>query len=258
MKNKYIHIIVLIIGFIFNGCTGNPSEVQKIFQTDDTAHIQSNYHKSIKLLLEYKKQLDKKNPNSYNKRFSQHLIENIKSSRDHIVLHTSTGKVLRHYVEYFKYAFDTTSYVQYRNDYLIIGMYKLIHSIYVMEKQHKFLAYEYDIVRLKNGYKNLQTLHWKIRHSKDTKGNYIFHTWQKNWQIELLTKYNIKSSLDYRQIKDLTSIKNSSESIFNSSDCYFSKTLNKIIYNVENSIGIIDLTPEELTKEVLRSAMFIL
>ncbi len=258
MKTKYVYITVLIIGFLFNGCTGNPSEVQKIFQTDDTAHIQSDYHKSIKLILEYKKKLDKKNPNGYNKRFSYHLIENIQSSRDHIILHTSKGKVLKHYVEYFNYAFDTTNYVQYRNDYLIIGMYKLIHSIYMMEKQHKFISYEYDVDRLKNGYRNLQTLHWKISYNKYPNGNYIFNTWQKEWQIELLKQYNIKKLLDYRQIQKLPTIENSKESIFNPSDCTFSKLLNKIIYNVENSIGIIDLTPEELTKEVLSSAMFIL
>jgi len=252
---KYILIAMLIL---FTGCTSSTSGVKKIFQTDDSSYLQTNYSNIIKLILKYKVKLDKRNPSAYNKQLNNQLIRAMKSSQNNIVLYTQDNKVLTNYVDYFNYAFDTSKNIKNRNDYLIVGLYKLVHDIYLMNKNHKFTSYEYDLKKLQKGHKNLQILRWKINNSKSKNGKYLFYTWQQNWQIELQNSYNKDKYIDYENIKNLVYIKNKKESIFNHSNSSFDMVLNKIIFNLENSISILDMTSEELTKEILKSAMFII
>ena len=252
---KYILIAMLIL---FTGCSSSSSGVKTIFQTDDSSYLQTNYSNIIKLILQYKTKLDKRNPSAYNKQLSYQLRLNIKSSKNKIVLYTQDKRALNSYVDYFNYAFDTKKDIKNRNDYLIVGLYKLVYDVYLMKKDHKFTSYEYDLKRLEKGHKNLQILKWKINHTKDKNGRYLFYTWQQNWQIELLDKYNKNNYIDYANIKNLVYIKNKKESLFNSSNSSFDVVLNKIIFNLENSISILDMTSEELTKEILKSAMFII
>ena len=252
---KYILIAMLIL---FTGCTSSSSGVKKIFQTDDSSYLQTNYSNIVELILQYKVKLDKRNPSAYNKQLNNQLIRAMKSSQNNLVLYTQEKKVLTNYVDYFNYAFDTTKDIKNRNDYLIVGLYKLVHDIYLMNKNHKFTSYEYDLKKLQKGHKNLQILRWKINNSKDKNGKYLFYTWQQNWQIELENNYNKDKYIDYENIKNLVYIKNKKESLFNPSNGSFNMVLNKIIFNLENSISILDMTSEELTKEILKSAMFII
>ena len=252
---KYILIAILVL---FTGCTSSGIGVKKIFQTDDSSYLQTNYSNIVKLILKYKVKLDKRNPSAYNKQLNNQLIQAIKSSQNHIVLYTQENKVLTNYVDYFNYAFDTSKNIKNRNDYLIVGLYKLVHDIYLMDKNHKFTSYEYDLKKLQKGHKNLQILRWKINNTKDENGKYLFYTWQQNWQIELENSYNKNKYIDYANIKNLVYIKNKKESVLNHSNISFDMVLNKIIFNLENSISILDMTSEELTKEILKSAMFII
>ncbi len=252
---KYILIAILVL---FTGCTSSSIGVKKIFQTDDSSYLQTNYSNIVKLILKYKVKLDKRNPSAYNKQLNNQLIQAIKSSQNHIVLYTQENKVLTNYVDYFNYAFDTSKNIKNRNDYLIVGLYKLVHDIYLMDKNHKFTSYEYDLKKLQKGHKNLQILRWKINNTKDENGKYLFYTWQQNWQIELENSYNKNKYIDYANIKNLVYIKNKKESVLNHSNISFDMVLNKIIFNLENSISILDMTSEELTKEILKSAMFII
>ncbi|MEA3553511.1 MAG: hypothetical protein U9R39_03790 [Campylobacterota bacterium] len=252
---KYILIAMLVL---FTGCTSSSSGVKKIFQTDDSSYLQTNYSNIVTLILQYKIKLDKRNPSAYNKQLNNQLVKAIKSSQNNIVLYTQESKVLINYVDYFNYAFDTSKNIKNRNDYLIVGMYKLVHNIYLMNKNHKFTSYEYDLKKLQKGHKNLQILRWKINNTKDKNGKYLFYTWQQNWQIELENQYNKNGYIDYVGIKNLKYLKNKKESLFNPSNSSFNMVINKIIFNLENSISILDMTPEELTKEILKSAMFII
>ncbi|MEA3498847.1 MAG: hypothetical protein U9R16_07305 [Campylobacterota bacterium] len=249
--------ILLVILLLFSGCTASKSGVKKIFQTDDSSYIQKDYEAIVKLILEYKRKLDKRNPSAYNKQFSLQYVNDIKLSKN-IIFTNSHNKKLINYVDYLNYAFDINVDVKYRSDYLIVGLYKLIYDIYLMKKKHKFISYEYDLKKLQNGYKNLQILQWKIANAKGKDGKYLFYTWQQNWQIELLNQYNKNGYIDYAGIKDLLYIKNKKESLFDVSNNSYKMTLGKIIFHLENSINILDMTPEEVTKEILKSSMFIL
>ena len=251
---KYMLIIVLIL---FTGCV--PSNgVKKIFQTDDSSYLKIHYTNIKELILQYKVKLDKRNPNAYNKQLNKQLVDAINLSKNNIVLYTQDRTTLINYVDYFNYAFDTTRDIKNRNDYLIVGLYKMIYDMYIMSKKHKFISYEYDIKQIQKGYKNLQILKWKINNNKDKNGKYLFYTWQLNWQIELENNYIKNGCIDYKNIKNLRYIKNHKESLFDKSNDSFNMLINKIIFNLESSISILDMTTEKLTKEILKGAIFIL
>ena len=106
--------------------------------------------------------------------------------RDVIILSTNLNK------DYFDIAFLDKN-IKYRNDYLILGLYYMVYDSFSIKKGHKFAALSFDVNRLQKLYKNLQILKWKLKSSKNSKGNYYFVTWQNNWQLELKRKNSIKS-----------------------------------------------------------------
>jgi len=249
--------MLIIVLILFTGCV--PSNgVKKIFQTDDSSYLKIHYTNIKELILQYKVKLDKRNPNAYNKQLNKQLVDAINLSKNNIVLYTQDRTTLINYVDYFNYAFDTTRDIKNRNDYLIVGLYKMIYDMYIMSKKHKFISYEYDIKQIQKGYKNLQILKWKINNTKDKNGKYLFYTWQLNWQIELENNYIKNGCIDYKNIKNLRYIKNHKESLFDKSNDSFNMLINKIIFNLESSISILDMTTEKLTKEILKGAIFIL
>ncbi len=77
----------------------------------------------------------------------------------------------------------------------------MIFDAYKMDEKHQFSAIEYDKEKMIKLYEYLQIVRWKIRTAKDDKENYLFNTWQNNWQLELAKKYkgdyNIINELSY-------------------------------------------------------------
>ena len=71
-----------IISFVFtilllSGCTNSSPKVKEFFQTDNATHIQNDYKEIISLLIQYKKKLDLRNPQSYDKQFSYHIYNEL-------------------------------------------------------------------------------------------------------------------------------------------------------------------------------------
>ncbi|MCP4970392.1 MAG: hypothetical protein GY932_07355 [Arcobacter sp.] len=91
------------------------------------------------------------------------------------------NNTLDNYKDYLQIAFSK-DYIPCRNDYLILGLYYLVYDLYDIEDSHKVIALEYDKNKLHKLYKNLQVIKWKIKVNRDFKGNYLFKTWQNNWQ----------------------------------------------------------------------------
>jgi len=103
-------------------------------------------------------------------------------------------------------------------------------------------------------YEYLQVIRWKIRTNKDKKGDYLFNTWQNNWQIELEKKY----INDYNIINNLEYIKSKKESIYEHSNFSFEIVLSKIITNVEHSLRKINVEPYEMGFSAIKSFVFII
>lgn len=249
IKNSFI-IISLVL--FFNGCGFNKQSIQSIARTNSSSEIVKYKDEIILSLLKYKKKLDLRNPNSYNKKLSKNIKFQIQTNQDYISI-LQNGKKLKTYNEYLHYAFLEEKIIN-RNDFLILGLYKLIYKAYSLDDKHKFTALEHNEYELLKLYEYLQVLRWKIRTKKDMNGNYLFNTWQNNWQLELLNK----DKSDLNIIKDLEYIKTNKETIFSYSNFTFEVLLSRILLNVEYTLRKINIEPYEMSTQAIRSFIFIL
>ncbi|MDZ7820238.1 MAG: hypothetical protein U5K55_17290 [Aliarcobacter sp.] len=253
MKLKTSQIIFLVfIGIFFQACAFNKSSLKNIAQTSSASQIEEYKVEILESLIKYKNKLDLRNPSAFNINLKEEIINQIKTNQDYIYL-TQDGKKLESYEDYFYYAFLDKN-LNNRNDLLIIGLYKLIYKAYAMEREHQFVAFSYDKNEMQNLHKYLQIIRWKIKTAKNTKGEYLFNTWQNNWQIELEKKYKG----DYNIINDLEYIKLEKESIYDYSNFSFEIVLSKIIVNVEYTLKKINVEPFEMGFGALRNFIFVL
>lgn len=250
---KLLQIILLIISlFLIQACSLNQSEIKSIAQTNSASQIESFKTEILKDLVLYKKKLDLRNPNAFNKDLKNSIIQQIKENKNFINL-VQNSKVLVSPNEYFYYAFSTKN-LNNRNDLLILGLYKLIFNAYEMNKKHQFSAIEYDKDKMVKLYEYLQIVRWKIRTAKDDKENYLFNTWQNNWQLELAKKYQG----DYNIINELSYIKSNNESIYDPSNFSYEIVISRIITNVEHTLRKINIEPYEMSVSVLKGFIFII
>ena len=252
MKKLFHFIFLLILLFFIQACSLNQNNIKSIAQTNSATQIEEFKTEVLKNLILYKNKLDSRNPNAFNKNLKNNIIRQIKNNQNSITL-IQDGKHLRAPNEYFYYAFSPKP-VNNRNDLLILGLYKSIFNAFQMDKKHQFSAIQYNTYEMINLYEYLQVIRWKIRTAKDEKGNFLFNTWQNNWQLELAKKYQG----DYNIINDLTYIKSNTETIYDPSNFSYEIVLSKIISNVEYSLRKINVEPYEMTVTALKSFVFIL
>lgn len=253
MKFKRNQIILLIFTVLFfQSCALDKTTIKSIVQTNSASEIEVYKNEILKSLIIYKEKLDLRNPTAFNKDIEYEIINQIKKRENYINI-IYNGKKLEDYKEYFYYAFSIEP-ISNRNDFLILGLYKLIFKAYSMEKEHQFAAAQYNQYEMQKLYEYLQVVRWKIRRNKDDKGNYLFNTWQNNWQLELEKKYDN----DYNIINDLEYIKSKEENIYEHSNFSFEIVLSKILTNVEHSLRKINIEPYEMGFSTLKSFVFII
>lgn len=238
--------------FLFQGCTINQSTLSSAVQTNSASLVASYRNEILKDLKEYKKKLDLRNPYAYNQKLSKSIYSQIESRQDYINI-IQDGYKLETANEYLYYAF-TQNDIENRNDFLIIGMYKLIYKAFGLENKHQFIASQYNKKYMQELYTYLQVIRWKIRENKDFNGQYLFKTWQNNWQLELMKK----NHNDLNIIKNLEYIKNKKESIYSHSNFSFEILMERILLNVKYSLRQVDVEPYELSISAIRSFAFII
>lgn len=251
---KYLFLVVLLV---FSGCgiTDQP-EVKKIFQTQSAGNVDYDYSKITELIVQYKEKLDKRNPTAYSKELEWRIVTNIKNSINTIHLQDHSGKKFKLYHEYLNYAFSKYD-IQNRNDYLIIGLYKMIYDAFSMESSHKITAFNHDHEKLQKAYKNLQILQWKIKSAKSSNGEYLFLTWQKNWQVELLKMQN-SQDISTIKLNELNAIKSKEELIFDASNCSFEVLSEQMLLYLEHSLTQLGAEPVRLSIDILSTVIFII
>ena len=238
--------------FLFYGCSLTQDSIKSVVQSNAASEITNYKNETIVSLLKYKKKLNLRNPNSYNRTLSKDITHEIQSNQDYINI-LQNGKKLNTYNEYLNYAFLDEE-VENRNDFLILGIYKLIYKAYSLDDNHKFTALQHNKNELSKLYKYLQVIRWKIRTQKDNNGKYLFNTWQNNWQIELLSK----DDSDLNIIKELEYIKLNKESIYSHSNFSFEILLSRILLNVEYTLRKINIEPYAMSTSAIKSFIFIL
>ncbi|WP_419777526.1 hypothetical protein [Malaciobacter marinus] len=250
MYKNLIFIYVLII--LFSGCVSN-NNIKKVFQTHKANQISKDYNKIMNFLHDYKVKLDKRNPRYYNKTLEKAIYRQINNNKTFVTLRDFDGKKLQNFKQYLDLAFDKKGILN-RNDYLVLGVYYMIYDAYSIAGQHKFTALNYNKEKLEKLYKNLYILKWKIRTSKDINGNYLFLTWQNNWQVEYLQK----KFDDLNKLKKLKSIIEKKENLLSHSNFSFEVLLSLMIHKVENSLEDIGAEPSDITLDTLTSLVFII
>lgn len=178
-----VWLLTLFI-FLFQGCAVNQSTLSSAIQTNSATLVANYRNEILKDLKEYKKRLDLRNPYSYNEKLSKNIYAQIDAKDDYINI-IQDGYKLETANEYLYYAF-TQNDIENRNDFLILGLYKLIYKAFGLENKHQFIASQYNQKYMQELYTYLQVIRWKVRTNKDFNSKYLFNTWQNNWQLELM------------------------------------------------------------------------
>lgn len=253
MNLKLVNVFaIVVLVLFFEGCSFSKDNIKSVVQTNSAVEIVKYKNEIVSTLIEYKKKLDVRNPYSYNKILSKDIIKQIEENQDYINI-IQDKKKLKTYDEYLHYALLDKD-IANRNDFLIIGLYKLIYKAYSLQDKHKFTALEHNKFELLKLYEYMQVLRWKIRTQKDVNGNYLFNTWQNNWQLEFLHK----DKNDLNIIKDLQYIKSNKETILSPSNFSFEILFSKMILNVEYTLKKINIEPYSMSASAIRSFIFIL
>jgi hypothetical protein len=251
LNAKQIFILVFICTF-FQACTFSNNSLETMAQSNSVTQIEEYKDEILKSLVSYKNKLDLKNPKAFNKDIKEDILNEISTKQDYINI-IQDGIKLETYDDYFYYAFSEKG-INNRNDLLILGLYKLIFKAYAMERSHQFIVFSYDRDELQELHKYLQVIRWKVKTARNINGEYLFNTWQNNWQIELERKYKG----DYNIINDLEYIKLERESVYDYSNFSFEILLSKMIVDVEYTLKKMNVEPLELGFSTLKNFIFVL
>lgn len=227
--------------FFLCACSSNQG-TSEILQSNSATIISKDYKEITKLLLKYKKILDLRNPNLYDKSLVNQITYDIKNNKNSINLLKNQT-----YLKYLTKAFEENT--KYRSDFLILGLYKMFYKAYNIKDGHHLTALGYDSQLFKKVYYTLKVLRWKIRNAKDKNGRFLFATWQLNWQLEFNKNYK---NITINNIKELPSLKNGNETLLNHSNFNFEITLTLMINAVENSLKAMGEEPLNLSLTAMK------
>jgi hypothetical protein len=235
----------------FGGCTSvSQDRVERVFQTNSANSMKKDYKELSKQLIVFKDKLDKRNPNAYNRTISNAIYTNMNNSTNAVSLKFNNVK-LNSYKEYLQMAFSKTE-IQHRNDFLVLGLYKQIYEAYDIGNGHQLTALSYNKQKLQNLYQNLQIVKWKLSTARNAKDEYLFLTWQNNWQIELETALKQNQIHTYDDILNLRSLKEGQESLLSQSNASFEVTLTSMISRVKISLETIGVEPIDVGIDTMK------
>jgi hypothetical protein len=232
----------------------NNQTLERFLQTNAANSIKKDYVDITKQLLLFKEKLDLRNPKAYDKTLSPKLYSQIDNLTDEITLPFFNTPV-NNYKEYLQIAFSKTN-IQNRNDFLILGLYKHIYDAYDIAKGHQLTAFSYDEHKLQTLYQNLQILKWKITTNKDIDENYLFLTWQNNWQIELQKRLKNGENITFEDLQELKFIQEGKETLFSKSNSSFEILLTNMTNRVKSSLETLGVEPVDVGLDALKT-MFI-
>ncbi len=249
--------IVLLL-FFFIGCGSNPQEkVSELLQSRGATNLTQDYKKITHYLYTYKEKLDIRNPKAFNKASQPYIFHEIKYAKNTIRMHYN-GVLLKTYDDYLRLAFDKNPSIPERNDFLILGLHKLLWESYKIGEGHQVTTLSYKEEEFKKLYYYLEVIRWKIKTAKDTNGNYLFTTWQNNWQIELHQKLLKGEPLSWDLVQNLPSLRTKRENLLDASNFNFEVLLTQMIDEVKRSAKQIGKEPVDIGIDAMISLVFFL
>lgn len=232
MKTFFLICIVLLYG----GCSVKQDVSSKDFlQTTSALQIKKYLQDMDLLLMQYHQKLNLRNPKQSDIKLFSIIQHSMHYASDAIAIANIDNSS---YVNYIDSAFDKKPNIHNRNELLVVGIYKLMYQAYDRANGHNFTALSYDVTKLQEAYKALQVIFWRVKTYRDINNNYLFLTWQNNWQIELEKRLSAAKQIDSELINSLEYIRSQKETVFEPSNMTFAQIEAKILYIVEKSIKL--------------------
>ena len=153
------------------------------------------------------------------------------------------------YKDYLNIAFDK-NYVKNRNDYLILGIYKMLYWAYTIDRTHTITTMQYDINKLQEANKMMQIIQYRVQTAKNKDGNYLFLTWQRQWQVEVLKKIN--------QNKEINLSKYTNKQLLYHSNMNFQVLSSKMIFTVQETLRYLGVEEVNLSAQAIKSVFMFL
>ncbi|MBP6325156.1 MAG: hypothetical protein KBE79_05805 [Sulfurospirillum sp.] len=253
---KKLFFLLFPIFFIY-GCNTPQEKLGEVLQSHGATGIRRDFKKISEYLVSYKEKLDLRNPKAFSKESSYTIKQAIAHSHNTLRI-THDGVSLKTYDDYLRIAFSKNPKIPDRNDFLIVGLHKLLYETYQIEKGHQITTLAYQQEAFKKLYYYLEVIKWKIRTAKDTNDNFLFITWQNNWQIELHEKVKKGINPTWEVLENLPSIKNGKESLFDHSNPNFEILLNHMIAHVKNSARTVGDEPVDIGLNAMISLVLFL
>jgi hypothetical protein len=251
-------LLALFVLFVFVGCTTpNQDKVTEVLQTKGATALHYDFKKIVEELIVYKEKLDLRNPNAYSKTSREYILNEMRTEKNTIRMRYN-GNYLKTYDDYLRLAFDKNANIPERNDFLILGLYKLVWESYKIGEGHQITTLNYDQETFKKLYYYLEVVKWKIKTAKSANGHYLFLTWQNNWQVELQNRLLTGELTSYRNIEQLPSIQSKSESILDPSNFNFEVLLSQMIFHAKNSARLVGNEPTDIGINAMISLVFFL
>jgi len=251
-------ILAFVLILFLNGCTSKDNSfVSTVFQTKG-ATLMNEYRTVLdNFLLQLGKKLILRNKEIFSKDILFYIKNEINNNTNTINLPLVSTQSETNFKEYIKIAFSKKK-VKRRGDYLLVGLYKMFYWSFEAKSFHKLSALQYDGNKLQKAYEILQVVAWKIKTAKDDKGNYLYLTWQNNWQVELQKRLKRGERLSANLIKSLKYIKNKKESLLSPSNLSFEALFAKMLFVYERALKTVGVEPKSLGADALRSIFLML
>lgn len=257
MINIFLNFAIgLFLLFAHSGCSTNQqnnSFAKSVFQTNGASGVRENKDLLIKSLLAYSEKLNKRNPSHYSKKYSVYINSDIKNHTNRFIMPLLRTKRKPTYKDYLNIAFNK-KYIKDRNDYLIMGIYKLLYWAYEMDRSYTVTTMQYDLAKIQKANEVMQIVQYRIRTAKDIDGNYLFLTWQRAWQVDLLKKINKKSLVS----QDLTLQCYDTKLLLSSSNMSFEVISSNMIYTIQRTLRSLGAEANNLSASALKSVFIFL
>lgn len=173
----------------------------------------------------------------------------IENSNENVVLPLLSKKYDVSYKDYLNVAFSE-EYVSTRNDYLIVGIYKLLYWAYTMDRSHTITALQYDVEKLQEANRVMQIIQYRIQNATDQEGNYLFITWQRPWQVKVLKEINQNKNRNLEVYGD--------EELLYHSNMSFQVISSNMIFTVQETLRYLGSEGTNLSAQTIKSIFIFL
>ena len=247
IKTMFIAFFILTI----SGCSTKEDNnfVQSIFQTNGAAAVREHTDSLTKSLVKYYEKLNKRNPSFTSKSNSIEIVYEIKNSKNRMNLPLLEKNKTNTYKDYLNIAFDE-NYVKERNDYLILGIYKMIYWAYDIQRTHTVTTMQYDTKKIQEANKMMQIIQYRIQTAKDKDGKHLFLTWQRAWQVDMAKSINKNQDIDLK--------KYTNKELLYSSNMSYQVISSNMIFTLQESLRYLGVEATSLSAQAIKSVFMFL